>query len=95
MYKGVKHIGKFILTWLGYSSNSGLLSLLSDHQLSPREKKKLEVTGFPPAPPPALYISPQGGKKKGERYLRKTSSPYFTFSKLVQKQLNHLVGKDI
>lgn len=94
MYKGVKHIGKFLLTWLGYSSNSGLLSLLSDHQLSPREKKKLEVTGFPPTPTPRFIHKSLRGNK-GERYLRKTSSPYFTFSKLVQEQLNNLVGKDI
>lgn len=63
MYKGMKHIGKFILTWLFYSSTSGLLSLLSDHQLLPKEKNKLEETGFPPLHP-TLYISPQGGKKR-------------------------------
>lgn len=62
MYKGVKHIGKFILTWLGYSSNLGLLSLLSGHQLSPKEKKKLEEIGF--SQPPTSYISPQGEKRK-------------------------------
>lgn len=62
MYKGVKHIGKFILTWLFYSSTSGLLSLLSDHQLLPKEKNKLEETGFPP--PPTLYMSSRGKKRK-------------------------------